>query len=369
MSVISGILGANATEDAASTAADTSAATSAAANATQLAMFNKSIELQEPFRQAGLDVLPGAIAAAKEGYAKLPVLVDEAFATKNGLSPAGQWQLEETQRANANALSARGLSNSGAGLELNRRNTQSIYGQDYADSWQRKIDATKMATGASPLSQAVSTANTMGSSANSAGSSMASNTTQSGINQANLQYQGGLATGNMYNTIGGTNAGLASAYLRNQGYNSTGAGLSGITGTTAEGIIGGSDAMYFFAEGGRPEPGQPYIVGENGPEVRVDDSPGTIIPNPATQERMMSKPGAGLRGGRNQPEKQDWLELEAIQSQEIKAAISMLDRHIMTEGPSLEYLDKRDKLQKMFASQVQRIEKGTEPKPSLSGGK
>jgi phage-related minor tail protein len=36
-------------------------------------------------------------------------------------------------------------------------------------------------------------------------------------------------------------------------------------------IVGGA-----FASGGRPQPGVPYIVGENGPEVRIDDGPGSI---------------------------------------------------------------------------------------------
>lgn len=34
-----------------------------------------------------------------------------------------------------------------------------------------------------------------------------------------------------------------------------------------------------FASGGNPPIGIPYIVGENGPEIRVDSKPGTIIPN------------------------------------------------------------------------------------------
>lgn len=39
------------------------------------------------------------------------------------------------------------------------------------------------------------------------------------------------------------------------------------------------DALVGFASGGRPAPGVPYIVGENGPEIRIDDSPGIIIPS------------------------------------------------------------------------------------------
>lgn len=40
-----------------------------------------------------------------------------------------------------------------------------------------------------------------------------------------------------------------------------------------------SNPLGLFAAGGRPSPGVPYIVGEHGPEVRIDDAPGTILPN------------------------------------------------------------------------------------------
>lgn len=36
----------------------------------------------------------------------------------------------------------------------------------------------------------------------------------------------------------------------------------------------------YFADGGKPPPGVPYVVGEEGPELRID-GPGTIIPNGA----------------------------------------------------------------------------------------
>lgn len=43
----------------------------------------------------------------------------------------------------------------------------------------------------------------------------------------------------------------------------------------------GTPMMRGFAEGGRPEPGAPAMVGEQGPEVFVPDEPGTVIPNHA----------------------------------------------------------------------------------------
>lgn len=45
------------------------------------------------------------------------------------------------------------------------------------------------------------------------------------------------------------------------------------------GIVSSIGLLLGFASGGDPPVGQPYLVGENGPELRVDKSQGTIIPN------------------------------------------------------------------------------------------
>lgn len=50
-------------------------------------------------------------------------------------------------------------------------------------------------------------------------------------------------------------------------------------GGVAAGVFGGLAKMLGFAKGGRPQPGIPYLVGEQGPEVRVDDRAGTIFPS------------------------------------------------------------------------------------------
>jgi hypothetical protein len=57
-------------------------------------------------------------------------------------------------------------------------------------------------------------------------------------------------------------------------------------------------ALFGFASGGRPAPGVPYVVGENGPEIRVDDAPGTIIPNGAfSLPSSQDSPSAVSLGG------------------------------------------------------------------------
>jgi lambda family phage tail tape measure protein len=45
------------------------------------------------------------------------------------------------------------------------------------------------------------------------------------------------------------------------------------------GIVSGAAKLFGFAEGGNPPVGVPYMVGEKGPELRIDRTPGTIIPN------------------------------------------------------------------------------------------
>ena len=52
--------------------------------------------------------------------------------------------------------------------------------------------------------------------------------------------------------------------------------LLGNAGTAIGALIG---KVFGFADGGNPPVGVPYLVGEQGPELRIDRSPGTIIPN------------------------------------------------------------------------------------------
>ena len=44
------------------------------------------------------------------------------------------------------------------------------------------------------------------------------------------------------------------------------------------GILSGIGSIFGFADGGAPPVGKPYLVGERGPEIKIDKSPSTIIP-------------------------------------------------------------------------------------------
>lgn len=63
------------------------------------------------------------------------------------------------------------------------------------------------------------------------------------------------------------------------------------------GIISGIKSIFGFAEGGDPPTGKPYLVGERGPEIRVDKSPSRIIPMQALQrEENSSNNGLTVNG-------------------------------------------------------------------------
>ncbi len=64
------------------------------------------------------------------------------------------------------------------------------------------------------------------------------------------------------------------------------------TATKALSLLGGGGAgvslmgLLGFANGGRPPVGQPYIVGERGPEIRMDDTPGRIFSNSQSKDML-----------------------------------------------------------------------------------
>jgi len=56
--------------------------------------------------------------------------------------------------------------------------------------------------------------------------------------------------------------------------------------------IGAMTGIPFLAEGGPAQAGKPYVVGEEGPELFIPNSNGTVIPNDE-----MTSGGRGVKGG------------------------------------------------------------------------
>jgi hypothetical protein len=60
-------------------------------------------------------------------------------------------------------------------------------------------------------------------------------------------------------------------------------------------LISAGLSLLGFASGGSPPVGQPYVVGENGPEIRIDKAPGSILNNSVLQALARSGgPRAGM---------------------------------------------------------------------------
>jgi hypothetical protein len=122
-----------------------------------------------------------------------------------------------------------------------------------------------------------------------------------GIGGAQMIRKGGA-----YNTLMGA-ASIFGSISSITGMFGTGGGLSGLFGRkpksslpgfTGEMLNLGGLGLPGYASGGRPDPHDPAIIGENGPELWVPDRPGTIIPNdelyvPGLDDKGGSAPSIG----------------------------------------------------------------------------
>jgi hypothetical protein len=138
--------------------------------------------------------------------------------------------------------------------------------------------------------------------------------------QANAQQQSAMMRG--LGTIGGAALGafggpagmMAGASLGGSMFGGGGGGTPNYWGgspfaglPTNWNFLGGGGGGYFpsnyavYQYGGEPTPGQPAMVGEEGPEMFIPHVPGTIVPNPQTQQRMAGMGGMGQMGGGMMP--------------------------------------------------------------------
>ena len=122
---------ASATEQAASTAAGASRY----ATDVQQQMFNKQIELQEPWRQAGMN----ALAQMQGGAYGLP----GAFTGKVDLTqdPGYAFRLSEGMKGLERSAAARGGLLGGAQMKAMEKYGQGMASQEYQNAYQRALDA------------------------------------------------------------------------------------------------------------------------------------------------------------------------------------------------------------------------------------
>ena len=131
MSVISGIMGADATKDAAKKSADAQKA----ATDESKRQFDIQVQKFEPFYQTGVNALGDYQKMLQGGYDMQE-------------SPAAQYQLTQGTKAMNRALASRGLSSSGHAVNRLTELNSSIAATDWNNQYNRLLDSIKIGTGA-----------------------------------------------------------------------------------------------------------------------------------------------------------------------------------------------------------------------------
>ena len=113
---------------ASSQAAKTQARAAREGAAAQERMFNRQVELQEPFRQAGVNALPELVSASRY----TPFGMDQFRA-----DPGYGFRLKEGLRAIENSALARGMGQSGATLRGLTRYGQELGAEEFTNAFNR----------------------------------------------------------------------------------------------------------------------------------------------------------------------------------------------------------------------------------------
>jgi len=153
--------------------------------ASQEKMFNKQIELQEPFRKVGVNALPDLVAASKY----TPFTMEQFQA-----DPGYAFRLQEGLKALDRSAAARGGLLSGATLKGAQRYGQDLGSQEYTNAFNRyqlerqaRLNPLQSLAGMSQTA-----ANTMSNQAGQFGENMA----QNAMTQGNIRASGYMNTAN-----------------------------------------------------------------------------------------------------------------------------------------------------------------------------
>ena len=165
--------------------------------ALQREMFNKQMELQQPYQQAGVNALNKL-----QGMADYTMFGPEQF-TKD---PGYGFRLAEGQKALDRQAAARGGLISGGALKAAQRYGQDMGSQEYSNAFNRyQLErAAKLGPYQSLAGVGQTAANTMGANAGQFGSNVGNTLGAYGTNVGNLMTSGGAARASGY--VGGANA-------------------------------------------------------------------------------------------------------------------------------------------------------------------
>lgn len=165
--------------------------------ALQREMFNKQMELQQPYQAAGVNALNKL-----QGMADYTMFGPEQF-TKD---PGYGFRLAEGQKALDRQAAARGGLISGGALKAAQRYGQDMGSQEYSNAFNRyQLErAAKLGPYQSLAGVGQTAANTMGANAGQFGSNVGNTLGAYGTNVGNLMTSGGAARASGY--VGGANA-------------------------------------------------------------------------------------------------------------------------------------------------------------------
>lgn len=226
MSVVSGILGANAATDAANTTAQANISTADKTLAQQQKMYDDQIAREKPFYDTGVTA-----------NANLDKMVNGGYDIKQ--SPAAQYQLTQGTKSLNRQLAARGLLGSGNAAQRLGELSSGVAANDYNQQYSRLLDQVKIGTGAS-------------ASAGAASSTLSNQMGQNSLAVQNAQTAQGQARASLYSGMGGltsnaVNTGINAYRAFNSG-NSNGA-LYNDSGGNINNVDFGSSSSWGPQEG------------------------------------------------------------------------------------------------------------------------
>lgn len=234
----------NAQVDAANTASANSLAAARESNALQKEMFDKQIELQAPFREAGLtgqnrllELLGLGSNTGAQGYGS----ANKDFSMADfEQDPGYKWQLEQDQRGIERSAAARGGLLSGRAAKDLINYTQGSASREYGNAYNRF--QTNRANRLNPLQSLTGAAQTASGAMGNAAGQYGSNVGNTLTNTANQVGQNMMGAGNARASgyVGGANAlnqGISGGINAYQNYNAMNKLFGGGSG-------GGSSGWY-----------------------------------------------------------------------------------------------------------------------------
>lgn len=244
-SIIGGVMG----SDASSSAADTQSAAANAATQLQREQWQKSLELQKPFYEAGvagenklMDLLGLSSNTGAAGYGSL---MKDFSMSDFQQDPGYGFRMSEGLKALDRTAAARGGMLSGAALKGAERYGQDLASQEYQNAFNRyQINRSNKLTPLQSLAgQGQTTANTLGT----AGQTYATNAGENYMNAANAKASGYIGSANAWNNALGN---AANTYSQNKILNRILGGSGGVSGGWGSGTAAIPDSQnldYYLA--------------------------------------------------------------------------------------------------------------------------